>query len=256
MTSQLVKAVAACVQVTSHIIAAVVPCAQLYSTGLKIRVRNSLIRSSLICSSLICSFAQITWVTVSDLLKSLRTNERLWANCSGCSWQMSDSLRLLRSLIKKAMWANCSGRSPKMSDHELVFAKVAHQKWANELITFFEQVAHSLIIRRFFEKNEWFAQKTDERIHHPVKNCFSVRYSLTEICFGLDLVLALKDEKQCCGAGAVGTEMLWDLEPEPKLYLIQIYYIEFGACYTVQCTYSRMKKKSIKTYFLWNYCYM
>ena len=40
--------------------------------------------------------------------------------------------------------------------------------------------------------------------------------------------------------------MLWDLEPEPKLYLIQIYYIEFGACYTVQCTYSRMKKNPLR----------
>ena len=28
-------------------------------------------------------FAQIKWVTVSDLLRSLKTNEQLWANCSG-----------------------------------------------------------------------------------------------------------------------------------------------------------------------------
>ena len=44
--------------------------------------------NSLICSSLICSFAQIAqikWETVSDSLRSLRTNEWLWANRSGCS---------------------------------------------------------------------------------------------------------------------------------------------------------------------------
>ena len=48
--------------------------------------------NSLICSSLICSFAhfaQIKWATVSDSLRALKTNERLWANRSGFSWQMS-----------------------------------------------------------------------------------------------------------------------------------------------------------------------
>ena len=47
---------------------------------------------------LICSFtqiAQIKWATVSDLLISLKTNERLWANCSCRSYQKSDLLRLL-----------------------------------------------------------------------------------------------------------------------------------------------------------------
>ena len=62
-----------------------------------------------ICLSLICSFAQITqikWATVSDSLRSLRTNEWLWANRSGCSWQIS----------------NCEQ-----------FSQVAHYKWANRL---------------------------------------------------------------------------------------------------------------------------
>ena len=50
-----------------------------------------------ILSSLICSFAQIAqikWATVSDSLRSLRTNERLWANCSGRSCQKSDFERI------------------------------------------------------------------------------------------------------------------------------------------------------------------
>ena len=48
---------------------------------------------SLFAYWLICSFAQIAqikWATVSDLLRLLRTNEQLWANCSGRSGQMSD----------------------------------------------------------------------------------------------------------------------------------------------------------------------
>ena len=64
----------------------------------------------LICSLLIRSFAQIAqikWVTVSDLLRLLRTKEQLWANHLGHSWQMSDR-----------EW----------------FAQVAHDKWENERI--------------------------------------------------------------------------------------------------------------------------
>ena len=49
--------------------------------------------------------AQDKWATVSELLRSLKTNERMWANRSGHSWQMS----------------NCE-----------LFAPVAHDKWANE----------------------------------------------------------------------------------------------------------------------------
>ena len=83
------------------------------------RAGNSLIRSSLIRSSLIRSFrsnqmsdcerfaqiAQDKWATVSESLRSLRGNER--------------------------PWANRSGRSRQMSDHEQV-AQVAQRKWANE----------------------------------------------------------------------------------------------------------------------------
>ena len=48
-----------------------------------------------------------------------------------------------------------------------ISAQVAHQKWANEQIAhFFEQIAHLLI---FSQKNQWFTQKTDERIPNPAK---------------------------------------------------------------------------------------
>ena len=43
--------------------------------------------------------AQDKWATMSESLRSLKTNERPWANLSGCSWKwanVSDLLRLLK----------------------------------------------------------------------------------------------------------------------------------------------------------------
>ena len=92
------------------------------------RAGNSLIPSLLIHS--FAHFAQIKWATVSDSLRSLKTNERLWANRSGCSEEMSDREQFAQVAQRKwAMWVNRSFRSPKMSDHER-FAQVAQRKWA------------------------------------------------------------------------------------------------------------------------------
>ena len=108
-------------------------------------IRLLLIRSLLICSFAHCSFAHLLicsnrldqmsnceqfaqiaqdkWATVSKLLRSLRTNEQLWGNPSGCSWQKSN--------------------------HEW-FAQVAHDKWANE------GIGH------FFNKLLFHSQKTSD----------------------------------------------------------------------------------------------
>ena len=76
---------------------------------------NSLIRSSLIRS--FAHFAQIKWATVSDSLRSLKTNERPWANRSGRSEEMSDVSESLISLTKNERpWAIRSGRSEEMSE--------------------------------------------------------------------------------------------------------------------------------------------
>ena len=101
----------------------------------------SRVGNSLICSSLIYSFvkiAQIKLATVSNLLRLLRTNEQLWANCSGCSCQKSD-----REWIAQVAQV----------------AQVAHDKWAtmsdslrwlmineqmSESVVFFERITHSL----------------------------------------------------------------------------------------------------------------
>ena len=84
-------------------------------------------------NSFICSFTQIAqdkWANVSDLLRSLRTNEQMWANHSGCSWQRSE----------------CE-----------LFAQVAQDKWADErnAWVFLANPSFSLVLT----KNEQFAQK-------------------------------------------------------------------------------------------------
>ena len=118
--------------------------------------------------------AQDKWVTVSKSLRSLMTNEKLWANCSGCSWQMSNRERNAqvdhdkRATVSKSL--RLLFRSQKMSDllkRNLIISyfyvrflksfcklkkrcsfslfgdnreritQVAHQKWANEQIAHF-----------------------------------------------------------------------------------------------------------------------
>ena len=87
-----------------------------------------------ILSSLICSFAQIAqikWATVSDSLRSTRTNERLWANCSG--------------------------RSCQKSDRELI-TQVAHDKSANER---FAQKNLTKMIKSYFLVCFLYVKKTE-----------------------------------------------------------------------------------------------
>ena len=144
---------------------------------------------------LIRSFAPITqmaqdkWANVSDLTRLLRTNERLWANRSGCSYKMSKYEQFARyfefekivflyiltflcevfknakdllipseqseqiAQVAQVKWVTVSdrsGRSPKMSE------------WANHPL--FEQIAHLLT---FLANNERFASKLDEQISNP-----------------------------------------------------------------------------------------
>ena len=140
----------------------------------------------------ICSFTHFTHfthfnrATVSDSLRSLKTNERLWANRSGRSRQMSnheqiaqvahDSWATVSNLLrwwgmwvnrspKWAMWANCSGRLQKMSNHKR-FAQVAYQTWATmseslRLLTNNEQMSESLIC-------SFFRKKTSDLLRKPL----------------------------------------------------------------------------------------
>ena len=85
------------------------------------------------------------WATVSESLRSLKTNEWPWGIRSGC---LSNSLTSLRG--NEQLWANCSGCSPKMSE------------WVNR--SFF---LVNCSFANFWPKNEWFTRKTDERILSP-----------------------------------------------------------------------------------------
>ena len=99
---------------------------------------------------LICSFAQIAqikWATVSDSLRSLRTNERLWANRSGRSCQKSDWEWIAQVAHDK--WSTVSN-SLRLIHDNWVNEQIAYFFWANCLFALF-----SLLL----SKNEQFAQK-------------------------------------------------------------------------------------------------
>ena len=99
--------------------------------------------NSLICSLLIRSFAQIAqikWGTVSNSLRSLRTNKWLWANCSGCSCQKSDCEQI---------------------------PQIAHDKWTTvsnllRLLMINEQIARFFWVHRSFV---FCSQKTSDSLN-------------------------------------------------------------------------------------------
>ena len=76
-------------------------------------------------NSLICSFRLIKWATVSDSLRSLKTNERLWANRSGHSYQKSDHEQIAQVTHDK--WATVSDslrslmKNERLSDSLKIF---------------------------------------------------------------------------------------------------------------------------------------
>ena len=109
-----------------------------------------------ILSSLICSFAQIAqikWVTVSYSLRSLRTNEQLWANCSGHSCQKSDRERI---------------------------AQVAHDKSANEG---FAPKNLTKMIKSYFLVSFLYVKKNRVNRSFPPKKATWVRVNIIKIWF-------------------------------------------------------------------------
>ena len=78
---------------------------------------------------LFAHFAQIKWATVSDSLRSLKTNERPWANRSGRSEEMSD--REWIAQVAQRKWATASELLRLFKTNER-FAQVAQRKWSNE----------------------------------------------------------------------------------------------------------------------------
>ena len=143
----------------------------------------------------IAQVAHDKWANVSDLLRSLRTNEQMSKKLSFfkqiahflfCSQKMSDSLKKIRKnrffyvftvffeVFKKSkrfshsFWANVSDLLRSLRRNERSWAirsGCSPKKWANEQIAHF--LSQSLICSIFLPKNEWFAPKFDERIPNP-----------------------------------------------------------------------------------------
>ena len=120
--------------------------------------------------------AQGKWVNVSDLLRLLRTNERLGAHHSGCSWQMS-----------------------KFDQ----FTQVDQDKWANERIALFF-VCKSLIFS-FAHKNDQLALKKFEKIVF-----LNIFYSFFKSCLKKQKFCSFLLNKLCESLRSLRTnEQLW-----------------------------------------------
>ena len=152
------------------------------------------IRSFTLCS--FAHFAQIKWATVSDSLRSLKTNERLWAYRSGRSRQINNRERIAQvthdkwayerlaqqilakksnflvffinvfyfsdSLIPSFLMSDVSESLRSLTKNERCewIAQVAHQKWGNEQIAnFFEWITHLLIFsqKQAIRSENWWA---------------------------------------------------------------------------------------------------
>ena len=94
--------------------------------------------------------AQIIWATVSNLLRSIRTNEWLWANCSGRSCQMSN--REWIPQVANDKWATVSSLLRLLMIDERM----------SKLLFFSEQIAHLLFC----------SQKTSDALNKIWLKCF------------------------------------------------------------------------------------
>ena len=104
---------------------------------------NHLFFVSKIAICLFAHFVQIKWATVSDSLRSLKTNEQLWANRSGRSYQKRDREQiahdkwgtgtvLLRSLTKNERFAQqFLAKKSKILFFSMFYIRFYLKKWAN-----------------------------------------------------------------------------------------------------------------------------
>ena len=81
----------------------------------------------------ITQVAHQTWASVSNLLRSLTRNERTWANCSGSSPKMSESLIFLSELLIRNFFAK-NGRSTHKWNERIPNPGTA-RRWASWLLS-------------------------------------------------------------------------------------------------------------------------
>ena len=143
--------------------------------------------------------AQDKWATVSKPLRFLRLSHDKWANERFAQkiWLKKSNIlffsmfyngflfkKLAIRLIPSFLVSNVSVSLRSLTKNEQCerFAQVAQQKWATmseslRLLTKNERMSKSLI---FSQKNERFAQKTDERIPNPVFNpLYKIQWRIT-----------------------------------------------------------------------------
>ena len=107
-----------------------------------------LICSSLIRSSLICSFRSNQ---MSDWLRSLKTNEQLWANCSGRSEEMSNREQIAQ--VAQDKWATMSDSLRSLRGNERM-RDLLKKCWLKKSKILF---ISTFYIRFFYWKNEQIA---------------------------------------------------------------------------------------------------
>ena len=145
---------------------------------------------SFIAHLLIAQIAQIKWVTVSDSLRSLRKNERLWANCSGCSCQKSDREQIaqvahdkrvtvsdLLRLLMINMWMSDSLKTFWLKSYlEYVFCTLKKEPFAHSLFL----MSHvSGLLRSLTKKErcEWIAQVAHQKWANEYRSFFWANHS-------------------------------------------------------------------------------
>ena len=132
-------------------------------TGLEIR---SFCSNQMSNCERFAQIAQDKWATVSDSLRSLMINEQIARFFEQITHLLFHSQKTSNLLIHSFLMSDASKSLRLLTKNERSewFAQVAHQKWANDWITcFFEQIAHSLIIRYSLKQtNKQYVQKTDE----------------------------------------------------------------------------------------------
>ena len=123
---------------------------------------NSLIRSFVHRS--FAHFAQIKWATVSELLRSLKTNEWPWANGSGHSEEMSDREQITQVAQVKCVTMSDSLRSLRGNER---MSHLLKEFWLKNLKSrfnmfyictikfFFFLICESLIFAHFLFLSEW-----------------------------------------------------------------------------------------------------
>ena len=90
-------------------------------------------------------FPQIKWVIVSNSLRLLKTNERPWAICSGCSEEMSELV------IRRKIW---------LTKYKILFFSMFYirfllfKKWANRSFPLFRWASDVSELLRSLTKNE------------------------------------------------------------------------------------------------------